>query len=283
MESLGDRKSNAELADSVIDPGWTARSAMICRFLQKFRSHLTIFSEFFAHMRKEFTFKLFVDVTTLGASIATVIALVLLLHDRPEQAKIAAWQLLQNYLQSEKRAEFDQGQSFALETLVSHDVSLSGLDGHGITLFGSNLQGADAGTSVLANSSLINVDLSKSYFDAADLTGATLNNCTCNNASFTFSTLRSVRLFSGDFRGTDFEGADISDLTILRPDLKKSLPKFSADAFVKSCYAKGHDPKLPGVDWRKPMEPHGEFCTQAWGEEWSKVMSETPVIIGGAD
>ena len=44
-----------------------------------------------ARLREELSFHFWVDFTTMLASLAAVVTLILLLMDRPEQAKITAW------------------------------------------------------------------------------------------------------------------------------------------------------------------------------------------------
>ena len=73
---------------------------------------------------RRFNFRFAVDVTALIASIATVTTLVYLIYDRRDSTNIAAWTLLQGYLNQEHRPEFDEGQRFALETLVQHGIKL---------------------------------------------------------------------------------------------------------------------------------------------------------------
>lgn len=60
-----------------------------------------------ARLRDELSFHFPVDVTTLLASVATVVTLVLLLHDRREQADIAAWTMLQAYLDGDPYVAFN--------------------------------------------------------------------------------------------------------------------------------------------------------------------------------
>jgi hypothetical protein len=104
------------------------------------------------------TFSRFVEVATLIAAVSSAITLILLLQDRPKQANIAAFQLLQNYLQSSSRAQFNQGQNFALETLVKNRVSLRGLDAHEILLSHIDIQNALLPVSSLRKAHLIHIN-----------------------------------------------------------------------------------------------------------------------------
>lgn len=251
---------------------------MILRFRQRFAVVLRASREW---LKTEFSFKLFVDVTTLIASIATVVTLIFLVRDRPEQANVAAWQLLQNYLRNPHRATSNQGQSYALETLVGNDVSLDGFDGRGITLNEATLRKADATNSTFSKAELINVDLTGAYFTVADLEDIVFNNCACRGVNFYFANLRNAKIYSGDFRKSNFEGADISGLRVEKiPSWSKStLTQFDPDAFAKSCYDNGREPVLPGIKWRRPASPQSDDCKKNWDKDWQQ--EKNPSYFGG--
>ncbi|NPT44341.1 hypothetical protein GNZ12_24125 [Paraburkholderia sp. 1N] len=230
------------------------------------------FRKFGARLRTEFTFHFFIDVTTLIASIATVVALVILIHDRPEQANIAAWQILQNYLQGDKRAGFDEGQSFALETLVKNGVALTSLDAHAIHLEGTNLRRALLSGASFENAQLVAVDLTDADIENVNFEGAELEACNCHGSLFYDASLRGAKISPGDYRNANFDGADISDLQIGHVKAGKVLSYetagFDSGAFLGACYQKGHEPEFPpGLRW--PDAPQGEGCDLKWGDKWS--------------
>lgn len=188
-------------------------------------------------------FHWFVDITTLLASLATVVALAFLIHDRRDQANIAAWTLLQSYLQQEHRAHFNEGQNFAVETLVRNRVSLDGLDAHGIWLS--------------------SIDAVNASFAGGNFEDAILEGCRCNGAVFFFADLRGARI-SGEFEGATFDTADISDA-----DFKSSLiapDSETSEAVQHACYRPHHPPKSLQ---KLPLNPQSPFCLDAWGDEWA--------------
>ncbi|SAL54151.1 Pentapeptide repeats (8 copies) [Caballeronia peredens] len=189
--------------------------------------------------REEFHF--WVDVTTLIASVATVVTLVLLLIDRPQQANIAAWTLLQTYLHDEKRPQFEEGQSYALETLAKNGVPMVRLDGHGIIVFGANLEHAIFSEASFQLAHFTFVSLNKAQLQGADLRSALIYKCDCRNADFTIADLRGAVIMGGDFAFAKFSQADISGMTI-SSDRDNGDPRFSPGAFDYSCYAANQPP-----------------------------------------
>jgi len=240
---------------------------------------------------RPFDFRFFVDITTLLASIATVIALALLIHDRRDQADIAAWSLLQGYLQGSQR-EVNLGQGFALETLVRHGVWLDSLDAHDTVIQQANLHGLHGYHASFKHATLTPVDLSNAELLWANFEGARIFRCRCQGTNFAYSNLRGAALLGGAYQGANFEGADISDLGFgikfsasegngFSLDLVQ-LPVLNTDAFKGACYRPGHPPRLSkmpldpsdmSLDLDKkismPVDPQGTWCMQNWGKTWA--------------
>ncbi|MDR5878805.1 pentapeptide repeat-containing protein [Caballeronia sp. LZ032] len=217
---------------------------------------------FFSWLRLRLTaftsFRWFVDVTTLLASVATVVTLLILIHDRREQANIAAWTLLQAYLQGKPRANFDQGQGFALEKLAEHRVVLTALDANDATIRGAHLHGLIAPLASFRRSELTDVDLSGANFEDADFS--------C------------VLMRGGSYRGARFDGADISTLKVWwfpATDIASAMPppELDIDAFRSACYEPGYPPDLP-PGLTVPSAPQGQWCTNLWGKQWKKRVGE---------
>lgn len=217
---------------------------------------------FRALTREEFHF--WVDVTTLIASLATVVTLVLLLLDRPQQANIAAWTLLHSYLQDQKPAQFDVGQRFALETLVNNGVDLTGIDAHEVALERAKLRHAKFQLSIFKGANLSDDDLSDSNFYGTDFSPAptrptSIESCICRKVSFGFANLSGAIIISGDFTDAVFESADVSDMTIIDgvgfSDNPAEKALFNPDAFLLACYKQGHLPTFPaGSQIKKPTK-----------------------------
>ena len=187
---------------------------------------------------RRFDFHFFVDTTTLLASIATVIALFYLIHDRRDQANIAAWNLLQGYMQHEPRERFNEGQGFALETLSRQGVSLDELDAHGVLISDADLHGMEGKGASFQHSILAGIDFSGALFFAGSFEGAAISSCNCRYTRFTDANLRGATLGAGDYRDASFLGADVSDLTA------GGEIQLDRDAFAGSCYRPGHPPRL---------------------------------------
>jgi hypothetical protein len=232
-------------------------------------------------------FHYWVDVMSVIASFATVAALIAaavtlrwLYHDRTDQANVAAWTLLQNYLQSESRAQSDEGQSFALETLVKNGVGIVGIDAQHIWLSNTDLSEAKA----------VSANFQNAYFGYVNLTNAVLGDasfkdtmflaCTCVNASFEQANLSGVTVISGDFRYANFNLADVSDLQVTGAKqiifdssqsayIQKPDPaKIDANAFKNACYEAGHEPQFSS-NVKMPIDPQGDACKRQWGDAWA--------------
>jgi len=216
-----------------------------------------------ARLRQALTYRLALDLTTLLASFATVIALGLLIYDRRQQADIAAWTLLQTYLQANPRPRFNGGQNFALETLVQHGVDLFNLDGHDIVLDNANLHGLKGDGASFRKATLASVDLSGASLVRANFEGASIVLCECGGATFEYSNLTGASISGGTYLGVAFFGADISDLSFdVRPiDL-------APDAFEHACYRTGHPPHLP-KQIRLPSAPQGIYCGAINQKAWT--------------
>ncbi len=217
-------------------------------------------------------FRWILDVSTLVASVATVATLLFFMHDRREQANIAAWTLLQGYLHQDHRAQFNEGQGFALETLARNGVNLSGLDAHDSFIYMTNLHGLDAASASFEHAELQGVDLSNAGLEGAHFEGATLFGCDCRGADFKLGNLRGASL-SGDFRGASFSAADISDLEF---PLGTTADE---DVLKEACYRPGHAPTYPDdvhddlydMHIKPAVDPHGRWCMSLWGEEWARL------------
>ncbi|WP_206365996.1 pentapeptide repeat-containing protein [Caballeronia sp. SBC2] len=214
------------------------------------------------------SFHWLVDVATLLSSIATVIALVFLIHDRRDQANIAAWTLLQTYLQQEHRPDFNEGQGFALETLTRNGVDLSGLDVHASFIFTANLHGLIANYSSFKNARLRDLDLSDASFNWADLEFANIWSCECQRARFTDANLRNATLANGTYQDADFHNADVSGLWF-------STSHQDPDLFKNTCYRPGDPPHLDSarlpMPFAPPADPQGKLCIQRWGKQWAAI------------
>lgn len=240
-----------------------------------------------AGLREELaSFHFWVEAMTMVASIATVAALIAtaiqlnwLRHDRTDQANIAAWTLLQNYLQSEHRAQSDQGQGFALETLVKNHVELVNLDAHDIYLENINLQGANAQASKFQHAYLSNVDLSHADLSNADFEGVLLD-CNCASTQFWGANLHGAFL-DGNFTSANLHFTDVSDLKPMSLTVReysdkgfvearvlKAHPSINPEAFKEACFEVGHKPQFPNVDM--PEDPQGSDCFDDWGEIWAE-------------
>jgi hypothetical protein len=242
------------------------------------------FRKFGARLRSELSFHFFVDVTTLLASIATVIVLAYLIKDRPQQQNIAAWQILQTYLQGEKRAGFDEGQSFAFETLVRNGVSLYYLDAHNVFLFRANLRGARMAAASFEKAQLYDIDLSHAFVMKTSFDGANLIFCHCDHANFNYADFSHAEIDGGDYRDASFDLADISDLEIATMAFGGEPPIFktaelNSNAFQYACYQKGHEPvwlKEDSPNLKLPADPQRRKCNATWGEKWSGNVNANP-------
>jgi Pentapeptide repeats (8 copies) len=219
-----------------------------------------------------------VDVLTIGASIATVVLLCFFLLDRRDQANIAAWQLLQSYVQHDPRAQYELGQSFALQTLVQNGVSLDGLGATNARVRNANLQGANLNGASFKQGALESVILTHASLFRADLSGAFIDHCSCERAVFSGAGLFHATLVAGNFQGADFKEADISDLrapsslllaVIFGKSAKKEEVEGSPDLFSGACYQKGHEPWLP-EGMSLPRYPQSPLCIHHWGKQWAE-------------
>jgi hypothetical protein len=242
-----------------------------------------------ARLREELaSFHFWVDTMTMVASIATVAALIAtaiqlnwLRHDRTDQANIAAWSLLQNYLQSDHRAQSDQGQGFALETLVKNHVELVNLDVHDIHLENTNLHGTNAQDSTFRHAYLRSVDLSNADLSNADFEGAVFESCNCAYTQFWGANLHRAFL-DGNFISAHFDLADVSDLkpwsitvktysdkdVIEGPRIIEAHPSINPEALKEACFEVGHKPQFPNVNM--PEDPQRSDCFDEWGEIWAE-------------
>jgi hypothetical protein len=213
--------------------------------------------------RRQFNFHFLVDVTTLLASIATVIALMIVIHDRRDQADIAAWTLLQGYLHQEHRAVYNEGQSFALETLVQNGVSLEHLDAHGADIPNADLHGANASGASFTGAALRTVNLSDVELSGTDLEGATLTDCVCQGAHFTGANLARTAIIGGDFGDASFSLSDVSDLIVFGVRIDR-------DAFKDACFRQGHPLGAVSPDrFAAPGNPQSYDCKVRWGAKWA--------------
>jgi Pentapeptide repeats (9 copies) len=230
---------------------------------------------------RRLNFHWFVDITTLLASIATVVALAFLIHDRRDQANIAAWTLLQAYLQQQPRAQFNEGQSFALETLAQHEVLLAGIDAHDATIEEADLDGLLAPEASFKNASLSEIRLSEADLSASNLENVMISDCKCQNTMFLDANLRNGHIAYSNLQGAFFAGADVSDfkadgvhfLTVAeniaagRTPFRPKGGMYDRDVLRDSCYRPGHPPKAVGADL--PTDPQGGRCMTRWGKEWA--------------
>jgi hypothetical protein len=233
------------------------------------------------------SFHFWVDVMSVIASFATVAALIAaavtlrwLYHDRTDQANVAAWTLLQNYLQSEPRAQSDEGQSFALETLVKNGVAIVGIDAQHIWLSNADLSEAKAVLADFRHAYFGYVNFTNAVFGAANFEDTMFLACNCVNASFEEANLSGLIVLSGDFSHANFKLADVSDLQIARGEqlifdssrlayIQKPDPaKIDANAFEDACYEAGHEPQFLG-SVKRPMDPQGDACKRQWGDAWA--------------
>jgi hypothetical protein len=217
-------------------------------------------------------FHWFVDVTTLLASIATVIALGFLIHDRRDAANIAAWTLLQTYLQQEHRPKFNEGQSFALETLAQHWVVLEDMDAHDAVFNSVDLRNLFAAHASFENARLNNDDLRDAHLWEANFSNGTLEGCNCRDAFFANASFNGAHILGGDFRGARFQGADLTDLEL-------ALNSADKDAFKDACYKAGHppypSPDLPKGFWPDlPVNPQSMVCKALWGKSWDAMKTQ---------
>ncbi|ADG14248.1 pentapeptide repeat protein [Paraburkholderia atlantica] len=223
--------------------------------------------------------------TTLLASIATVVALFYLIHDRRDQADIAAWTLLQGYLQQEHRAPYNVGQDFAFETLAQHGVSINNLDAHDAYISWANLHDLVGPLAIFTRARLVQIDLSNADLRSANFEGAWVLESKCRGADFSWANFRGARLWcdfqdanfhranlrraylDGDIRGANFYQADISELSI--------LPRLSnGDVFKDSCYRPGHPPYIQHAKIDPPVDPQGKDCIRQWGKEWAALEAQ---------
>jgi hypothetical protein len=241
-----------------------------------------------SYMPRGLSFRVIMDVTTLLSSVATVAALGLtiytlrlLLHDRIEQGNTAAWQLLQSYVEHKPRARFNEGQGFALETLVRNGIDLGQFDGDDSVIFGADLHGAYLPKSSFRRSSLESVILSDANLWDSSLDEATIFHCLCERVDLKDADLFKAKIEGGKYGSANFKEADISDLSLeaitWAPRDKaildiESLPSeldFSPDAFVDACYQRGHEPDLRPAKVHRPSDPQGSVCTKIWGKKWA--------------
>lgn len=75
--------------------------------------------------------------------------------------------------------------------------------------------------------------------------------CDCVASTFIETDLSSASIVNGEYTGADFDGADISDLTLKLElffnseiSLFPSELKMDQQAFLNACYRLGHSPKL---------------------------------------
>lgn len=233
----------------------------------------------FARTREEFSLHFWVDVTTLVASIATVVTLVLLLKDRPAQANVAAWTLLQNYLTGDHdRPHFNEGQGFALETLAHNHIDLWNIDANRIYLANTNLHNASMQESEFSDATFSVVDFSGADLDNANFEHAFFAQCNCRHVDFSAANLRKATLAGGDYRAASFSGADISDMTI------HGAIQLDAGAFLDACYREGHPPHFylsaaktheihPNI--AMPKRPLGVACDE-WRDAWVFLWKNEP-------
>jgi len=210
------------------------------------------------------TFKWLIDVSTLLASVAGLVTLILLLRDRPTQENVAAWQLLQSYLSQKPRPGFNEGQVFALEALNENRQSLDSIDAQGITLTSAKLHGLIAYKSNFQGAKIRFSDISGSLLFHSNFQGAVLESCDLENTDFDGGSLVGARLDGSYFKGAQFDFTDVSDLNAVTTGAAGSNDSvFDADAFKSACYRTGHPPRLPeGV--RPPADPQGRACTETW-------------------
>jgi hypothetical protein len=201
-----------------------------------------------AHLRAELSFNTIVSVASMMTSL---VALLIVLSDRPQQQNIAAWQLLQNYLQNAKRPQFDDGQSFALHTLAKNGVPLTSLDGHNITLSGTDLHMAHLHAASFEKSSLSDINFAGADLTHVNFSDAFIENCNCRGADFRSANLIGAHLQGGDYTDAIFDGANVSDIIIgyVMPGVSLFeppgwAPKIGPDALRRACFTPEHPPKV---------------------------------------
>lgn len=241
-----------------------------------------------------------VDITTLAASIATVVVLVLLLLDRADTQDTIAWQLLQGYLQApaSDRIQADVGQRYALETLNRNHVRLDGLQAdhvwladarlpkvslYQVSMNNANLKkvllsGANMNEGSFRNATLIDVTLSSAAIRFSLLQDVRLDFCQCQNTNFNYSMLHGARFTAGDYTNASFARAEVSDMRILviHPEM---MPDLSL-----ACYPQAHPPRFfklqgggreelfpsePGQKDKNPWDsPDCRIWLKTWHELW---------------
>ncbi|HKR45421.1 MAG TPA: pentapeptide repeat-containing protein [Paraburkholderia sp.] len=216
---------------------------------------------------------LWVDLLTMLASIATVVTLYFLLQDRPKQENITAWTLLQGYLQSATRSEFNQGQGFAMQSLAKNKIPLEFIKANGIHITGADLRKADFDRAEFRQATFDKSNLAGASFIGAVLQGASIDQCgDCENITFRGADLSDAHISNGDLSGTSFDLADISGLEFSDVTLDEL-------AIGTACFRRNNPPRF----WHKvdgktesyvpanlvmPMDPQGELCVQGWGKSW---------------
>ncbi|WP_250455325.1 pentapeptide repeat-containing protein [Caballeronia sp. ATUFL_M2_KS44] len=217
-----------------------------------------------ARLRDELSFRLWVDITTMLASIAAVVTLVLLLRDRPMGENTSAWQLLESYLVQHPRPRFNEGQVFAMETLTSNHVELTNIDAAGIDLRNAQLQGIVAVGGSFIDAYMQEDNLSGGDFRWSRFRNATLKWCECREISFEGADLTGASLLGGSYDRANFHGADISGIVI---GTNYSGMSMDEDAMQDACFDKSHPPDLGGV--KSPLYPQSDACVAAWGKQWA--------------
>ncbi|MFM0554793.1 pentapeptide repeat-containing protein [Paraburkholderia sediminicola] len=250
-----------------------------------------------AALHESARFHVIVDATTLAASVCAAVTLLFLLHDRPEQANIAAFQLLQNYLQNPVRAQFNEGQSFAMETLLKNGVSLNGIDAHDIYLSDTDLSGSTFVTDSFHGAHMYSVNLTNAKFLGVVLSDGQISECKCRYASFEGADLSNTTFENGDYSNVNFDDADISDfvINIAAPQKNDHIDKklhIDMNAFKNACFEKDHPPLLGLLngDYRlgtvismdMPKNPQGGSCNSKWRDIWDARYNR-PRPISGRD
>jgi uncharacterized protein YjbI with pentapeptide repeats len=182
---------------------------------------------------------------TLGVNLSALATFLLLLHDRREGADINAWQLLAGY----RCQQYDAGQISALQTLVSHGVSLYYFGGpEGMWLVGAKLDGAHFHHANLAGMNLTYAELQKSW----------LKECNCVKTDFYSADLSNSHVYGADFTGAKFDFADISGMSDDRtPGETPRRTIASPDLFKHACWKKENPPKFS--DFPAPLPPWTPF------------------------
>jgi uncharacterized protein YjbI with pentapeptide repeats len=230
-----------------------------------------VFCRLVARFRAELSFHFLVDVTTLIASAATVITLLILLQDRRDQANIAAWTLLQTYLEDGHPPQFNEGQGFALHTLARNGVPVDHLNGHSLYVEHADMSEVEARDAILTGAQFFDVTLSDAEFEGTDLSGATIQQCQCNGIKAAHANLSGAKLLEGSYKEADFEGADVSDVVI-------SDVTADPQMFATACYAAGHPPSLSRTvhTLTIPADPPSVDCMKIWQTTWHNRYGSPP-------